>query len=511
MIKAGFRTFTVGAAYALAFCAFAFSTSSQATTLRIASAAHPPALGNPYGSIAQSASHTRTTILDALTRIGPGGVLQPALAVSWEPIDKVTWRFKLRPNVFFSNGEPFNAGTVKFAIDWLKSPEARSQLIATEVRGIADVRIVDDLTVDLITTQTDAVLPKRMTLILLVAPQAWTKMGVEGFTQAPVGTGAYVLKDWGLSTGKTIIEAYPKSWRAPKQITRVELYPLKEPVSRMQALTSGKVDMTQGLGPEDVELVKEAGFKTYIEQQPQIMALALRNTDAAGAALKDVRVRQALNYAVDKNAIADVILRGTAKPAGQGAIPGVTGYNPAVAAYPHDVAKAKALLAEAGYAKGLKLVARVVLSGPTEASTIYQKVATDLAQVGVDLEVRPVLPQDWVRMYSSADWGGADIISTTWNAASYNDTIRAIEQYSCRKPGVLFCARELESAIDASNVELNAPVREKMLQDIMTKLHDLAPTIFLVNFTSVYAHTDRVNNIVLAAQGLLFEEMTLKE
>ena len=95
--------------------------------------------------------------------------LRPAASCSlpWrcrgKPIDKVTWRFKLRPNVFYSNGEPFNAANVKYVFDWLKSPEARSQLMATEARGISEVRVVDDLTVDIITPQTDAVLPKRLT------------------------------------------------------------------------------------------------------------------------------------------------------------------------------------------------------------------------------------------------------------------------------------------------------------------------------------------------------------
>jgi peptide/nickel transport system substrate-binding protein len=493
------------------FAATLLASAADATTLRIASASLPPALGNPYGSIAQSASHTRTTILDGLVRIGPGGKLQPALALSWEPIDKVTWRFKLRPNVFYSNGEPFNAANVKYVFDWLKSPAAAAQLMATEARGVSDVRVVDDLTVDIITPQTDAVLPKRLTLILMVPPQAFAKMGVDTFTQTPIGTGAYILKDWGQSTGRTVIEAYPKSWRAPKQITKVELYPLKEPVSRMQALTSGRVDIAQGLGPEDVEMVKADGFHIYNEHQPQIMALALRNTDPAGAALKDIRVRQALNYAVDKDAIANVILRGTANAAGQGAIPGVTGYNPNIKPYPHDVAKAKALLAEAGYASGLKLVARVGLSGPTEANAIYQKVQADLAEAGVQLELRPVLPNDWVRMYTSGDWGGADIISSTWNAASYHDTIRAFDQYSCRKPGLMFCAPEIEPLIDASNAELDPAKREVILQDIMAKMHTQAPTIFLVNFTSVYAYTDKVNNIALGSAGLFFEDMTLKE
>jgi peptide/nickel transport system substrate-binding protein len=486
------------------------SASASADTLRIASSSLPPGLGNPYGSIAQSASHTRSTILDGLTRLSPDGQLQPALALSWQGLDNRTWRFSLRPQVTFSNGEAFNAATVKAVIEWLKSPVARGQLIAAEVRAVTDVRIVDDLTVDIQTATTDAVLPKRMAMIMMVPPKAWAEMGLEGFTQTPVGTGPYVLKDWGQTTGRTVIEANPTSWRKPKQITRVELYPLKEPVSRVQALTSGKVDITQGFGPEDVAVLKEQGYAVYAEQEPQVMAMALRNVGNEGKPLHDQRVRQALNYAVDKSAIADVILRGTAQAVGQGGIPGVTGYNPDVKPYPRDIAKAKALLAEAGYGKGLKLVARVQVAGPTEAATIYQKVSADLAEAGVTLELRPILSQDWVRMFNTGDWGGADIISSTWNSASYHDMIRAIETYSCRKPGAFFCAPEIEPLIDASNDALDPVKREAILRDIVARYHDLAPSIFLVNLTSVYAYTSRVKGVMLGATGLWFEQMELQ-
>lgn len=491
--------------------ALVLSAPIQAATLRMASSSLPPGLGNPYGSIAQTASHTRTTIYDGLTRIGPDGTLEPALALSWMPIDARTWRFKLRPNVTFSNGEVFNAAAVKATIDWLNKPSARAQLMASEVRSISEVRVIDNLTVDMVTKQTDAVLPKRLTMIMIVPPLAWSKEGVEGFTQRPIGTGAYVLKDWGQTTGKTIIEAYPQSWRKPLNITRVEMSPLKEPIGRVQALTSGQVDLTQGFGPEDIATLKELGFTVINQEEPQIMALALRNVGNQGQPLSDVRVRQALNYAVDKSAISEVLLRGTARAAGQGAIPGVTGYNPTIAPYPYDTAKAKALLAEAGYAKGLKLTARVQTAGPTEAISIYQKVAADLAEAGVELELRPILSQDWVRMYTTGDWGASDIISSTWNAASYRDSIRAIETYSCRKPGAFFCVPEIEPLIDASNTTLDEKAREALLQDIMARYHDLAPSIFLVNLSSTYAHTARVKNIVVGATGMWFEKMMLAD
>jgi ABC-type transport system substrate-binding protein len=253
------------------------------------------------------------------------------------------------------------------------------------------------------------------------------------------------------------------------------------------------------------------GFAVHTEQEPQIMALALRNVGNEGKPLHDVRVRQALNYAVDKSAIADVILRGTAQAVGQGAIPGVTGYNPAIKPYPRDVKKAKELLAAAGYGNGLKLTARVQPAGPTEGAAIYQKVAADLAEAGVQLELRPVQSQDWVRMYATGDWGGADIISATWNGAAYRDVIRAFETFSCRRPGAFFCAPEIEPLIDASNVTLDTAKREARLQDIMARYHDLAPSIFLVNLTSVYAHTARVKGVVLGTSGLWFEQMKLTD
>lgn len=485
------------------------AATARAETLRIASSAWPPGYGAPYASIAQSASHTRTQIMDALTRIDGAGNLVPGLALAWEPLGGRGWRFRLRPNVSFSNGEPFNAATVKFVVEWLKSDAAKAQLMATEVRTVAEARIVDDLTVDLLTAQPDAVLPRRLALILMVAPRAWSALGPDRYAMTPVGTGSYVLKDWGTGSGRTVIEANPASWRAPKQFTRVELYPLKEPVSRMQALTSGQVDLTQGLGPDDVAALREQGYIIHTEQLPQIMALMLRNVGNENAPLHDVRVRQAMNYAVDKQAIAEVILRGTAQAVGQGAIPGVTGYNPDLKPYPHDVAKAKALLAAAGYGGGLKLVARIQTAGPTEAASIYQKVAADLAEVGVQVELRPVLGSDWVRMYTTGDWGGADVISATWNAAAYYDTIRAIETFSCRKPGAFFCLPEIEPMIDASNAALDSAARERILQDIMARLHDAAPSLFLVNMTSVYAHTSRLKGIVLGSSGLWIEDMSL--
>ncbi|MDX2224420.1 MAG: ABC transporter substrate-binding protein [Rhodospirillaceae bacterium] len=491
--------------------AFGLAASAHAATLKVGTVAWPPGYGNPYGSIAQAASHTRSTIYDALTRIDPAGRLVPALALSWQAVTPTTWRFELRPDVTFSNGEPFDAAGVVAVLDWLRSAAAAPQLMSAEVRNVSSVRAIDPLTVEIDTRAVDAVLPKRLSLIMMVPPRAWAQSGVEGFTQQPVGTGPYALKDWGLSSGRTVVEAFAGSWRPARRITRLELYPLRESVRRVQALSGGAVDLTQGIGPDDIDVLRDQGFVTFAEQEPQVMALLLRNVGNDGAALQDVRVRQALNYAVNKDEIAHVILRGTAQAVGQGAIPGVTGYNPDVKPYPHDPAKAKALLAEAGFGNGLTLVARVQLAAGGETPAIYQKVAADLAEAGITLELRPVMSQDWVRMYTTGDWGGADIISGTWNSAAYADTIRALETFSCAKSGSFYCDAEADALMSASSAELDEPKREALLQAAMARLHDQAASLFLVNMTMVVAHSPRVKNVVVGRSAFVFEEMELAE
>src|SRR5205814_9391864 len=127
-------------------------------------------------------------------------------------------------------------------------------------------------------------------------------------------------------TGKTIIEANPTSWRKPIEFDRIELTPLKEPTTRLQALLSGQIDVTQGLSHEDLGDLQEQGYRVSIEADAQVLALALRNIGNKGSPLQDVRVRQALNYAINKDAIVHDILHDTVEAVGQGAIAGVVGY-----------------------------------------------------------------------------------------------------------------------------------------------------------------------------------------
>ena len=486
------------------------SGDAAAVTLRVASASPSLSFTNePFNTLPTAISQAPAAIFDPLLRLGPDGQMEAVLAESWTATSPTTWEFKLRKGVVFSNGEPFDAAAVKYTIEWLKSPAARTQLIASEVRVVERIDVVDPHTVVFTTAKPDAVLPKRLSIVYMVPPTAFAELGVENFRRAPIGTGPYAIKEWGQERGRMILEANPTAWLKPRQIDRVEVFSLIDPITRVQALTSNQVDIAYAVNHDDLDHLREIGFNISVKQESQVMALALRSDGPPGAALTDVRVRQALNYAVDKEGIAKVFYNGLAQAVGQGAIAGTFGYNPDIKPYPYDPAKAKSLLAEAGFANGLKLKARIVTGQYVGDAAVYQKMAADLAAVGVQVELNGILPQEWMQIYTVGDWHETDAISISWQSAVYGDTIRAIEPFSCRKPGKFFCAPDLEPLIDASNANLDPAGRERQLQQIMARLHDEAPTIFLVNLTTVIAFSPRVKDIVATRSGFRFERMTL--
>jgi len=488
----------------------ALATAARAQDLRVAVAAFPTSLGVPYTGISQPSSELWLSVFDALTVLDWSKEAKPGLALSWENKTATVWTFHLRPGVTFHNGKSFTAQDVVEVFKLLKSPEGSGYLIAAETQNIVDVRAKDSLTLEIETRTPDAILPKRLSIIMIIEPDHWRNVGRDGFARKPIGTGPYRLISWGGGDKDATLEAFADSWRPAKSIKRLQYRVILEHTSRLQALVSQQVDMVTGLQVDDVEDLRAGGLQVTVQQNPQIKSLALRNLKHGASPLKDVRVRRALNYAVDKDAIARVMMQGYVEAIGQGAPPGITGHNPDVKPYAYDPPKARTLLAEAGYAKGLKLLFSVVTTTGTPDAVMYQKVAQDLAAVGVSVDLQTTTFADYQSRYTFGNWGDVDAFSQIWNNAAFQDPIRAVEYFSCLKINPFFCEQDLVSDITKINAEIEPAKRESLLRNYMARIHDAAPAIWLTNSLYVTGYQPRVTHFEMLPSGVTFEKLEVK-
>lgn len=479
-------------AFFVAFAFFAASGHAADKELRMALISAPPTKGNPFGGVGPPSSFVWNALFDPLTSPGETGDLIPWLALKWDAVEPTRWRFKLRPNVVFSNGEPFTAESVVTTLKWLRSDEGRRTVVGSEVFTIADVIAEDPLTVDVVTTRPDAILPKRLAAAAMLPPKAWKELGPERFALTPSGTGPFALKTWADTGGRIVLDANRASWRAPV-IDRIVFQLTTDSVARVQSMLSDHIDVVNLVSPDLAAQFDGTDYKIVASPTPQVYAVAFDVMREASKAVQDVRVRRALNYAVNKDAIAQIIMHGNMKSASQGSTPVTFGFNPDLKPYPYDPAKARQLLAEAGYGKGLKLVAEVVTNGMAGDSGALAMMQQDLRAVGVDVEIRTPPFPDWLRKYTSHTFD-ADMFGLSWNGAPAYDAMRALEYHSCAKPNPFFCDPSLKPFYDAADVEFDVEKRRRLLQDLAAKVRDLAPAIFLYEVTDISVISPEIRN-----------------
>jgi peptide/nickel transport system substrate-binding protein len=324
-------------------------------------------------------------IYDPLITHDPSGKLRPALAVRWERINDTTWRFHLRKGVKFHNGEPFTAASVKFTIArmQLKTSQARSYYSAFK-----DVKVIDDHTVDLITHEPLAnVLSLIADYLNPVPPKYFKAVGGKKFARQPVGTGAYKLQSWRRGDRVTL-EANQNWWGGTPKATKVVFWAVPEPTTRVAALLNGEADLVTTVPPIQVKRIKQSK-QARVELSASGVQPIWAGIIVDRPALKDKRVRHAINYAINKKAIVDRLLLGYGKVMGQPCPYATSCYNPKLRPYSHNPEKARQLLKDAGVSN-----VKITLNFPTgvvpQGSRLAQAISADLAKVGI----KAVLKQD---------------------------------------------------------------------------------------------------------------------
>ena len=474
--------------------------------LRVAVPSRSLYLGNPFYP---DGGGTQVGLFDGLTSFTREMELRPALALSWSAVSETEWDFVLREGVTFHNGVPFGPDAVKYTIDVLKSDLGQTYPAGQSVVNIVDVVEMAPNRIRIVTQAPDPILPRRLSNVMIVEPSTWEALGADGFARSPVGTGPYVVTDWGVTSGVARLSEYEESWRATGEVSDVEMTIIGDATARKLALLSDQVDIAVIIDPDSVENLESEGFTVLAMPSPFVLGIALRQTAPAPSPLQDQRVRQALNYAVNKDAIVEVVLAGRTVAAGQPAAPSVVGHNPSILPYPHDPDSARQLLTEAGYPDGFSLTMGVFTGTIPGDALIFQLVASDLAAVGVEANLRALPFPDFMRRLYSGEWDDIDAFSLNLQGARLGDATEPVIEMSCAMPTAFFCDPELTPLLERVGSEMNLDVRTSELQNLMERLHNKAPMIWISNHVSLIGLSDRVTNYKASSTGIIFEEVRL--
>jgi peptide/nickel transport system substrate-binding protein len=261
------------------------------------------------------------------------------LAERWESESQTSWLFYLRPNVTFSNGEPVDAYAIAATYAVMQTDLGKTYPVTRELAGIVGVEVVDSSTVRIRTSAPDALLPHKVAALKIVPPKYWSEVGAEGFSAAPIGSGPFVIKDY--TAARMELVRSPTAWRQPI-LDGVELIAAAESVARIQGVLSGRLHIGLQMGPDEIPLVEAAGHQMVVGVDPSMQVLAF--ITEKDSPLKDVRVRRALNYAVDRGGISQGLLGGYVKMATQTTPSFAFGWDPSLELWPYDPDKARDIL-----------------------------------------------------------------------------------------------------------------------------------------------------------------------
>ncbi|MBC5763112.1 ABC transporter substrate-binding protein [Ramlibacter albus] len=433
----------------------AFAQSKKDTVVLAMTLEPSPGLDPTGGAASSIAEVTLYNIYETLTKINPDGSVSPLLAESWEVSpDLRTYTFRLRKGVKFSNGEPFNARAVKFSFDRAGDEKSTNK----DKRTFANIstQVVDDNTVVLINKEID---PDFLFLVgqataIIVEP----KSAATNATQ-PTGTGPYKLENW--VKGSSIVLAKRDDYRnaANVKIRRATFRIIPDPAAQMTALLAGDVDVFQRVTARGIDQFKgNPKFQVLTSGSRAKTILALNNKKKP---LDDVRVRRAINMALDRNAVIKGAADGFGTPIGSYYPPSAPGYVDLTKVNAYNPDQARALLKEAGV-NNLELT--ITLPPPPYARQGGEVIASMLDKVGIKTKLQNV---EW------AQW-----LSNVYGNKNYDMTIIShVEPFDLgnfSRPGYYWNYEnpKFNALYDKYKQTANAAERTKILGDIQRLVAD---------------------------------------
>ncbi len=465
------------------FLVLSFAVSAGAKTVTVGLDADPVSL-DPHVQLSGGMLQLSHWVFDPLVRWTQELTFEPRLATRWERLDELTMRFHLRKGVKFHSGNSFTAKDVKWTFDRMRT--------GVDFKALLDpfegVTIVDDYTVDIKTKKPYALLLNMATYFFAMDSEFYTGTDTNGQPKDTIlkigesfalnnesGTGAFFVtkREHGIVLE---MERFKDYWdtKSPGNVSKLIIAPIKENATRVAALLSGDVDFISPVPPQDFRRIhKDDKVKLVTISGGRIITLQMNQNRVE--ALKDVRVRQAIVHAVNNAGIVKKIMKGTATVAAQQGPRGYAGYKEALKPR-YDLAKAKALMKEAGYAKGFEVTMMAPNNRYVNDAKIAEATAQMLGKIGIKVNLK-TMPK--AQYWNEFDARAADMMLIGWHSdtedsGNFSEFLMMCENketgYGAYNSG--YCNPKVDELTVAAQSETDLEKRAAILQEIEQILYD---------------------------------------
>ena len=439
-------------------------------------------------------------MVEPLLELTPKGEIVANLVEKWvvSP-DATEFTLRLKRGIKFHDGQPFNAEAVKANFDRRLDPKGTTKFYYL-VAQIASVTVIDEHTVKIKTKIPFAPLLSHLTYVTngIQSPAALRRSWDKPLLM-PIGTGPFIFKEW-LRGNRLVMVQNENYWGMKPSLSEITFRVIPDDASRRAALERGEVHVAIRIPPSDIPSLK-ANPKISIIDIPSTRTIYL-GLNCLKDPLTDKRVRQALNYAVNKEAIVKYVLGGAGRVSDAPISPGILGYAP-IKAYEYNIEIAKTLLTEAGFPEGFEMTLHPAVGRYSMDVSVANAVAADLLKVGVKVEIKmmdwdtyiPFILRDketaehqlyvlgWATVTGDADYGLYPLFhSGEWPKKGMNASF--------------FKNEAVDQLLDAARSSAKPEERKRLYKEAMGRIVDDAPWIFLYSETVFAGVTANVKDII---------------
>ena len=495
------------AASALAFGGNPAAAQTPPGVLVVGQVAEPQAL-DPHAVTAVNDFRILMNVYDGLVRYASGTLeVEPALATSWDiSEDGTVYTFSLREGVSFHDGSPFNAEAVVFNFDRMLDEnhpyhDTGPFPLSFFFSAVEDVEALDNMTVQFTLNAPYAPFLSNLAYPtgLIVSPAAVMEHGAE-FGRNPSGTGAFVFEEWRANEA-VVVTGNPDYWGGAPALEAVVFRPITDANTRVAEMLAGGIDMMVEVPPVSLSEFGGDGFAIVEQAGPHVWFLILNALEGPFA---DVRVRQAANYAINKEAIVNDVLEGTAAVAAGPTPPAFAwAYNDELEPYPYDPDRARELLAEAGVENpSITFYVTEGGSGMLDPVAMGTAIQADLEAVGFDVTIETYEWNTFLGRVNPGLQGEADMAEMAW-MTNDPDTLPylALRTEAWPEQGGFnsgyYSNPEVDALLEEARTSTDQDRRAELYREMQSIVQEDAPWVFVANWVQNAVTNDRVENFAL--------------